>query len=297
MRYDKSKTDLVFNIFNILLMLIIIFITLYPFWFAIVGSLNEGLDYMRRRGVTFWPSAFTLNNYRVVFMEEGILDAFEITIYRTIAGTITHLLITSMFAYAFSKKFLMGRNFYAVVGFITMFFSGGLIPAYLLRQYLGLLDTFWVFIIPAMINFWNVIIFRSFFQEIPDSISESAKIDGAGEYRIFFRLIVPLSLPVFAVIALFVGVYHWNDFWVPMVFTRSPRFETIQLFLMSVIRTREAASALQAQAAGIGIPRGTVNPLTIQMATMIVTTVPIMLVYPFLQKYFVKGIMIGSVKG
>jgi len=297
MKYDKSRTDLVFNFFNILLMLVIVFVTLYPFWFATVGSFNEGLDYMRRRGVSFWPSAFTFDNYRVVFMEHGILNSFEITIYRTIVGTITHLIVTSLFAYAFSKKYLVGRNFYAVIGLVTMFFSGGLIPAFLLRQYLGLLDTFWVFIIPAMINFWNVIIFRAFFQEIPDSISESAKIDGAGEYRIFFNLIVPLSLPVFAVIALFVGVFHWNDFWVPMVFTRSERYETIQLFLMSIIRTREAASALQAQAAGIGIARGAVNPLTIQMATMIVTTVPIMIVYPFLQKYFVKGIMIGSVKG
>jgi len=214
-----------------------------------------------------------------------------------VVGTILHLFVTSLFAYAFSKKYLVGRSVYATLGFITMFFSGGLIPAYLLRQYLRLLDTFWVFVIPALINFWNVIIFKAFFEEIPDSISESAKIDGAGEYRIFFQLIVPLSLPVFAVIALFVGVYHWNDFWVPMVFTRSEEFETIQLFLMRVIRTREAASALQAQAAGIGIARGVVNPLTIQMATMIVTTVPIILVYPFLQKYFVKGILIGSVKG
>ena len=297
MHYDKSKFDKPFDVFNIFIMLGIIFITLYPFWFAIVGSFNEGLDYMRARGYSFWPGRFTLNNYMVVFRERGILDAFRVTIARTVAATIVHLAVTSMFAYAFSKKNLVFRNFYATIGLITMFFSGGLIPAYLLRQWLGLIDSFWVYVIPAAINFWNVIIFRAFFQEIPDSIGESAKIDGAGEFRILIRLIIPLSLPVFAAIALFVGVFHWNDFFQAMVFTTSRRLQPIQLFLMRIIRSREAASALQSQAQGIGIARGTVNPLTIQMAMMVVTTAPIIMLYPFLQRYFVKGIMIGSIKG
>ncbi|TVR61961.1 MAG: carbohydrate ABC transporter permease [Spirochaetaceae bacterium] len=293
----RSTGDKIFDSVNVVAMLILVFLTLYPFWFVLVGSLSSGVAYTRARGVYWWPVQVTLANFQVVFREPGILSAFWMTVYRAAAGTITHLIVTSLFAYAFSKRHLMGRSVYAMIGMITMFFSGGIIPGYLVRQYLGLLDTFWVLIIPAMINFWNVIIFRAFFAEIPDSIGESAKIDGAGEYRIFLQLIVPLSAAVFAAIALFTGVWHWNDFMQPLIFTTSSRFETLPLLLMRTIRTREAASGMATRAAGLGIAQDQINPLTIQMATMIVAVAPILLLYPFLQRYFVKGIMLGSIKG
>ncbi len=293
----RSLGDKVFDSANTLGMLLLIFLTLYPFWFVLVGSLSGGFAYTRARGVFWWPVGVTLANYEVVFREPGIVNAFRMTVFRAAAGTVTHLIVTSLFAYAFSKKNLAGRKIYATIGLVTMFFSGGIIPAYLVRQYLGLLNTFWVLIIPAMINFWNVIIFRAFFAEIPESISESAKIDGAGEYRIFLQLIVPLSAAVFAAIALFTGVWHWNDFMQPLIFTTSRRFETLPLLLMRTIRTREAASGMATRAAGLGIAQDEINPLTIQMATMIVAVAPILLLYPFLQRYFVKGIMLGSIKG
>ncbi len=293
----RSRGDKVFDAANVLGMLVVIFITLYPFWFVAVGSFSGGFAYTRARGVFWWPVDPTLANYEVVFREPGIVSAFWMTVMRAAAGTITHLIVTSLFAYGFSKAHLMGRKFYATVGMITMFFSGGIIPGYLVRQALGLLDTFWVLILPAMINFWNVIIFRAFFAEIPDSISESAKLDGAGEYRIFAQLIVPLSTAVFAAIALFTGVWHWNDFMQPLIFTTSRRFETLPLLLMRTIRTREAASGLATRAAGLGVPQDEINPLTIQMATMVVAVAPILFLYPFLQRYFVKGVMLGSIKG
>ena len=294
---SQSTADKIFDSFNVMAMLLLIFVTLYPFWFVLVGSVSGGFAYTRARGVYWWPVDVTLANYRVVFREPGIVSAFRMTVFRAAAGTVTHLIVTSLFAYAFSKKNLAGRKVYATIGLITMFFSGGVIPGYLVRQALGLLNTFWVLIIPAMINFWNVIIFRAFFSEIPDSISESAKIDGAGEYRIFLQLIVPLSTAVFAAIALFTGVWHWNDFFQPLIFTTSRRFETLPLLLLRTIRTREAASGMATRAAGLGIEQDQINPLTIQMATMIVAVAPILVLYPFLQRYFVKGIMLGSIKG
>ncbi len=293
----RSTGDRIFDSLNVLGMILLIFLTLYPFWYVLVGSLSSGLAYTRARGVYWWPVEPTLANFEVVFREPGIASTFRMTVLRAAAGTITHLLVTSLFAYAFSKKNLVGRKFYATVGLITMFFSGGIIPSYLVRQALGLLNTFQVLIIPVMINFWNVIIFRAFFAEIPDSIGESAKIDGAGEYRIFAQLIVPLSAPVFAAIALFIGVWHWNDFFQPLVYTTSRSLETLPLLLMRTIRTGEAASAMATRAPGIGVPQEEINPMTIQLATMIVAVAPVLLLYPFLQRYFVKGIMLGSIKG
>ena len=235
----KSREDIIFDIFNTILMLILIFLTLYPVWFCIVGSFNEGLDYMRG-GVNFWPRKFTLSNYRVVLMEPRIKDAYKITILRTIIGVITHVLFTSLFAYGFSRRNLIGKKIYGTMGIITMFFSGGLIPSYLLYKWLRLLNSFWVYIIPALFNFWNVIIFQSFFREIPESINESARIDGRMNIRYFLSNFT-LSKPVLAALALFTGVWHWNSYFDSMVFTTSQELSTIQLLLMKIIRSTEGS--------------------------------------------------------
>lgn len=292
----KSREDIIFDIFNTILMLILIFLTLYPVWFCIVGSFNEGLDYMRG-GVNFWPRKFTLSNYRVVLMEPRIKDAYKITILRTIIGVITHVLFTSLFAYGFSRRNLIGKKIYGTMGIITMFFSGGLIPSYFLYKWLRLLNSFWVYIIPALFNFWNVIIFQSFFREIPESINESARIDGANEYQIYFYLILPLSKPVLAALALFTGVWHWNSYFDSMVFTTSQELSTIQLLLMKIIRSTEGAANVASRAGEMLERQRDISSTTVQMATMVITSAPIMMLYPFLQKYFVKGVMIGSIKG
>lgn len=292
----KSREDIIFDIFNTILMLILIFLTLYPVWFCIVGSFNEGLDYMRG-GVNFWPRKFTLSNYRVVLMEPRIKDAYKITILRTIIGVITHVLFTSLFAYGFSRRNLIGKKIYGTMGIITMFFSGGLIPSYLLYKWLRLLNSFWVYVIPALFNFWNVIIFQSFFREIPESINESARIDGANEYQIYFYLILPLSKPVLAALALFTGVWHWNSYFDSMVFTTSQELSTIQLLLMKIIRSTEGAANVASRAGEMLERQRDISSTTVQMATMVITSAPIMMLYPFLQKYFVKGVMIGSIKG
>ena len=296
MQYDRSVRDKVFDASNVALMVLIVFVTLFPFWYAVVGSLNHGADYMRG-GVTFWPRQFTLANYQVVLRERQIIDAYQITIARTALGTFVHIVFTGVFAYGFSRPLLKGRKVYATIGLITLFFNGGLIPIYLLYRALGLLNNFLVFILPGMFNFWNVLIFQTFFREIPISINESAKMDGANEYTIFFRLIIPVSKPVFAAIALFVSVWHWNSFFDAMVFTTSRSLQPLQLYLMRIIRTREAAANVASRAAEMMATQFEVNSTTIQLATIVVTALPIIALYPFLQKYFVKGLLIGSIKG
>lgn len=293
----RSNGDKIFDVVNITIMTVLMFITLYPFWFSIIGSFNEGLDYMRG-GVNLWPRKWTLANYRAVFTSGDILKAYKVTILRTVVGTVSHLVVTSLFAYAFSRRNLVGKKIYATMGVITMFFHGGLIPNYLLFKTLGILNTFWVYIFPALFNFFNVVIFASFFRNIPESINESARMDGANEYTIYGRLIVPLSKPVFAALALFTGVYHWNDFFMSLVFTNDKALEVMQVFLLRVIQTREVASQMAgAVSADVAGEAQAANSTTIQLATMVIAAAPILALYPFLQKYFVKGVLIGSIKG
>lgn len=296
MFYKKTIGDRVFDTFNVLFMLFIILITFYPFYFSLIGSLNVGSDYTKG-GVYLFVRKFTLENYRIVFADGQIMKAFFVTSARTIVGTAASVLFTALFAYGFSRKMLMGRNIYAIYCMITMYFSGGLIPYFILVRNLGLMNNFLVYIIPALLSFYNVLIMQSFFRDIPESIIESARIDGAGEYRIFFNLILPLSKPVLATIALFNGVYHWNSFFDAMLFTTKPELQTLQVLLMKVIRTREGAMMMAQMASASSQAYKETTPATIQLATMMVATVPILLLYPFLQKYFVSGLTIGSIKG
>lgn len=291
-----AKRTGVFDILNNTIMVIVILLTLYPFWYCLVGSLNSGRDYMKG-GVYLWPRSFTLDNFFVVFQEKTIVQAFAITAARTVVGTLLAILVTMLFSYGFSKKYLMGRKIYAFMGIVTMYFSGGMIPEYLNIKALGMMNSFLVYIIPALFTFFNVLIFQSYFQSIPEAMVESARMDGASEYRIFFRLIIPLSIPVVAAISLFTAVGHWNSYYDAMLYTTKPELQTIQLYLVKMVRNKEAAASLVANFIAEYRQNDSVNSTTLQLATMIVTSAPIILTYPFLQRYFIKGVMIGSVKG
>jgi putative aldouronate transport system permease protein len=293
-RNRRTTSEYIFDNVNILIMLFICAITLYPIWYVIVNSLNDGVDAMRG-GIYWWPREFSIENYKAVFSTPGILTSFGVTITKTVIGTITHVFFTAMVAYAISRRDLYGRNFYMLVGVITMFFSGGLIPYFLLIRDLGLFDNFLVYIIPTMFNFFHLIIFMSFFRELPTSLEEAAKIDGANDFMIFIKVIIPLSMPVIATIALFQGVYQWNDYFAGVIFVNNPDLQPIQTYLYKVV-AESSSNQMMTNAAG-SIATKTVTSQSIKLATMVVTTLPIMLVYPFLQKYFVKGMLIGSVKG
>ncbi|WP_127491117.1 carbohydrate ABC transporter permease [Paenibacillus glycanilyticus] len=290
---NRTTAEKLFDWGNIALMLVICFLTIYPIWYVIVNSFNEGQDAMRG-GIYWLPRVFSLDNYNTVFQNKGLMTAMGITVAKTVVGTALHVFFTAMVAYAFSRKELVGRTLYMYIGTVTLFFSGGLIPYYLLIRDLGLLDSFWVYIFPAMFSFFDLIIFLAFFRELPEGLEEAARIDGANDFKIFYRIIIPCSMPVIATISLFHGVYQWNDYFTAVIFTNNPDLQPIQTFLYRIV-----ALSGSNQIASM-VPDNVVRKVTsqsVKLATMVVATLPIVIVYPFLQKYFVKGFMIGSIKG
>jgi len=292
---NKNKLGTTFDVFNIAILLLFSLLTAYPLWFCIINSFNDGMDAMKG-GIYLWPRIFSINNYKAVFSDSSILKAFGISASRVLIGTPLHVFFTAMVAYPMSKNWLLGRKFYMTLGTITLFFSGGLIPTFLNIRNLGLYDNYLVYIIPGMFGFYHMLIFVSFFKGIPSSIEESAKIDGAGDFYIFVRIILPLSTPVLATIALFCGVSYWNDYFTAVIYIRNPNLIPIQTYLYRIIAQGNTAQMMDRIQAGVG-SGNLISAQTVKYATMVVVIIPIICVYPFLQKYFVKGIMIGSLKG
>ena len=296
--YTTGKTkEFFFKLLIYAIMLVVFFVTLFPFWTCLVGSLNDGFDY-QKGGLFFFPRVFTLDNYKAVLADDRILKSYVVTIFRTVIGTVLHIICTSIFAYAYSRKILKGKKFYMYFNLITLYFGGGLIPFYMLLSGLGLINSFLVYIIPGLVSFWHVIIMQTFFRDKSiESMTESALVDGANEYMIFWKIVMPLSKAILAAIALFVAVEHWNAYFDSMVFTTSSSLQTVQVFLMKLIKFGEFKAGVDSSSAQEIIDKRGANIETIKLATMMVATLPILVVYPFLQKYFVKGVMIGSLKG
>ncbi|WCF06468.1 carbohydrate ABC transporter permease [Paenibacillus thiaminolyticus] len=290
--------DRIFVAFIYVFLTVLAFSTFYPFWNSLVISFNEGLD-TAKGGITFWPRAFTLENYRIVFEDSRLMNGFVIAALRTVIGTLSAIMATSIFAYGMSKRELMGRNYYMIMCIITMYFGGGLIPTYMLIRSLGLFNSFWVFIIPALISVWNMIIFRTFFQGLPAGLEESAKIDGCGNWGTFFRIVLPLSGPVVATLSLFTAVAHWNEWFVASIYITNEDLLPIQTVLRQIlfsnIASEQMANVDMSAIAHMNAAKK-ITSKALTMATIMVATVPIVCVYPFLQKYFVKGVLIGSLK-
>lgn len=280
-----------------IILILLSFTALYPFWNTLVVSFNEGLD-TAKGGVTFWPRKFTLGNYETVFSDKKIVNAFFISISRTVIGSVSAILATSLLAYGMTKSYLMGRKFYMIFFIFTMYFGGGLIPTFLLIKSLGLMNNFLVFIIPSLISVWNMIIFRTFFKSLPTGLEESAQIDGCSNWGIYLRIVLPLSMPVIATLGLFTAIAHWNDWFTPTIYITNQDLMPVQTVLRRVLNANvitEARGALDS----ITLERMDKKSLTsksIIAATIMVVSLPIIAVYPFVQKYFVKGVMIGSLK-
>ena len=275
-KIKRTLEDNVISVVIFIVMTIVFITTVYPFYYCVIISFNEGIN-ASIGGIYLWPRKFTLENYEQVFSNQQLMPAFGVTIVRTIIGTLTSVFFTGLVAYAVSHKDLMGRNIYTNMMIVAMYFSGGLIPYFLLIKNLHLYNTFWVYIIPGLLGIWNCILMMNFFRSIPEALEESARIDGANDLVILFRIIVPVSMPFIATIMLFNGVLK----------------ELISKANLTSITGSDAATA--ARAAEAASQNYTAESL--RMATMVVVVVPIVCVYPFLQKYFVKGVMIGSIKG
>ncbi|MDB4866541.1 MAG: transporter permease [Cohnella sp.] len=288
-----STGEKIFMYLNVLFFIILMIVMIYPFWYMIMGSLSNS-DMTADGGLFLTPAGFSLAAYIAVFQNVSILSGFKVTLITTAAGTVIGTIFTAALAYAISKKRLRGQFFFSLMILFTMLFSGGLVPSYLLVKALGLVDTYWAMILPGTMGAWNIFVMRSFFKGIPEELEEAAKIDGANDLTVFFRVVLPLSKPVLATVGLFIAVGYWNDFFSSVLYTTQKDMWQLQMVLKDIISNTSAAISQ----AGISISvQNEVNSFTVKMASIIVSSLPILVVYPFLQKHFVKGVLIGSVKG
>lgn len=293
MTIKRSAWEHAFDVLIIVFMSVLMLITLYPFLYVAFASLSNPSKIVAHQGLLFWPKGFELGSYLLVFKNPMIAVGYKNTLLYVVLGTLINITMTSLGAYILSRKGYFWRDLFMFAAVFTMFFSGGLIPFYLVVKTMGFTNTMWALILPPAISTYNLIIMRTSFAAIPDSMEESAKIDGANDFVILFKIILPLSMPVVAVMLLFYGVYHWNAWFNAMIFLRNRQLYPLQLVLREIL----IASSTENMTTNVGgLDKEPVGE-TVKYATIIVATLPILFIYPFLQKYFVKGIMIGAIKG
>ena len=290
--FRKSREDFFVDTLVWALSLIVLAATFYPLYFVLIQSLNDGAD--AAKAPIYWmPREFSLQYYQLVFKQELLLIGLKNTLIRTVVGTAVTIFVTSMAAYSLQRPHLKLRKVYVSMGAISMYFSGGLIPLYLVLNSLHLLDTFWVYIVPYMFGFFNCLLFMSFFRNIPEALVESALMDGASEFRIYWNIIIPLSTPVFATVSLFVAVFHWNDYFISSFFITQESLQTLPVILMRLLSLSEAQQEIQRY---IGNNGSSVTLESMRYATLIISIAPITILYPFLQRFFVKGMLVGAIK-
>lgn len=289
----RSLSGTVFDVSNYILLSIIGIVAVMPFIYVVAGSFASDTE-LTQRAVFLIPKTFTLSAYEFIFSTDTILKSIWVSLYVTVLGTMVNLFFTVTMAYALSKRGLMGRNTVLNMIVFSMLFGGGLIPTYIVIRELHMIDTYWALIIPGAISAFNLIIVKNFFQELPQELEEAAKIDGCTELGLLWRIVLPLSMPVLATFTLFYAVGHWNNFFSALLYLNDPAKWPLQVMLRQIV-------LLSQMAAG---DMSTVDPQfvkqqeqSIKMAVIVVGTIPILLVYPFLQKHFAKGVLIGSVKG
>ena len=292
-RSKVFNANTVFYIFNAIFMIAFVVITLYPVLNTLAISFNDGTDAVRG-GIHLLPRKFTLHNFAVVFRSQNMVQAAIVTVGRTVIGTLLALILNALLAYIVSRKDFLFKSELSLFWVITMYVNGGMIPTFVLYKSLGLTNSFWVYVVPGMVSAWNMLVLRTYMHGLPDSLEESAQLDGAGYWTVFTKIISPLCKPVYATIALFVAVYQWNSWFDSMLYNRlADEHTTLQYELMkllsSVMQQSTSAEAAKNSAA-------TVTPVTIRAAATVVTMLPIICLYPFLQRYFVTGLTIGGVK-
>ncbi|CAM3229332.1 carbohydrate ABC transporter permease [Filibacter tadaridae] len=290
----ESKTDRTFNIFNFVFLTIVALLVIYPLVFVLSASFSNP-QYVVSGEMWLWPKDITLDAYEKVFKNKDIINGFVNTLKYTVFGTILNVIMTILAAYPLSRRDLKGRGLIMAFIVFTIFFSGGLIPTYLLIHDLGMLNTFWVMVIPNAVAVWNIIIMRTFFQAIPHELEESAKIDGCGNFRILWSIVLPLSFPVIAVMVLFYSVGHWNSYFQALIYLQDQDKFPLQLILRQILIQGQTDDMIKATSESFLAQQLSVEGL--KYAVLIVANLPMLMLYPFLQRYFVKGVMIGSLKG
>lgn len=291
-RIKRSVGERIFDAFNIIFLGFLTLTMLYPFWYELAISLADA-EKVAISKVYIWPSALSLESYANVLSSKYIWYGYFWTIVRTVVGTAVALFLGFHFAYVLSKKYFPNRKFWTAILVFTMFFSGGMVPEYLLIRDLGLINSLWSLILPGAISAYNITIMRNYLMSLPDSLEESARIDGANDIIILYRIIVPLSLPILATVALWTAVAHWNAWFDAMIYVQDTNKQVLAITLRRVVLL---GSNSVVSMSGEEVNTNMTSE-TIKAATIMVATIPILCVYPFIQKYFVKGVMVGSLKG
>ncbi|GMK42036.1 protein LplC [Paenibacillus sp. CCS19] len=289
----RTPAGVTFDVFNYVVLGLFAAAAILPFLYVIAGSFASDAE-LTKRAVFLIPETFTLNAYKFIFSTDTIVKSIGVSIYVTTIGTLVNLAFTVTMAYALAKRGLMGRNLVLNLVIFSMLFGGGMIPTYLVIRDLHLLDTYWALMLPGAINAFNLIIVKNFFQELPPELEEAARIDGCSEIGLLLRIVLPLSAPVLATFTLFYAVGHWNDFFSSLLYLNDPQKWPLQVLLRQIVLLSQAAAGDMNS-----MDPNFVKPpeQSIKMAVIVVGTVPILLVYPFLQKHFAKGVLLGSVKG
>jgi putative aldouronate transport system permease protein len=289
----RSKGEKVFNVFNIIFMIAMMIITIYPLLHVVFASVSDSNELLAHRGLLLKPVGFNFSAYNMVFKNPMIVRGYINTLIIVVVGVALNILMTSLAAYVLSRKNVLWKSTLMFFVVFTMFFSGGLIPFYFTVKALHIDNSYLSLILPVAINTFNLIIMRTSFEAIPDSLEESAKLDGANHFTILFKIILPLSLPIVAVMVLYYAVFHWNAWFNAMIFINDRSLYPLQLVLREILIQNDTS----VMAAGVGAGDQEAIGESIKYAVIVVATLPILCVYPFLQKYFVKGALVGAVKG
>ena len=287
----RTPSQKVFDVFNHLFLFCLIVVTLYPVLYVIAASLSDPNEVMKAGGLLVIPRGLTTDTYGLVFQNRSILTGYGNTIFYVVVGTSINLLLTIFGAYGLSRKGVPGVNVMMLLILFTMFFRGGMIPEFLINRSLGLYDNRFAVILPYAISVYNLIIMRTFFSNIPVSLEESAKIDGANDFVILFKIFIPLAVPSIAVVGLYYGVEHWNSYLRSLIYLRNGDLYPLQVILRRILLMNQNEALQSSNDTSFAFAEN------LKYATIVVSTLPIMCVYPFLQRFFVKGVMIGAVKG
>lgn len=294
-RERRSASEWLLDVFKWIFLVFVVIITVYPFWNIFVVSINDATD-ATRGGIYFLPRIISFSGYKEILSRSSFLHSILVTLARTIIGTPLAVLCTSMLAYPLSRKDLIGHKFWNYLFIFTMYFGGGQVPYYMVLKWMGLLDNFIVFIFPLTMSVYNMILIRSYIDSMPQELFEAVKIDGGNDLVVFFRIIMPLAKPILMTVALFVAIMQWNSWFDAYLYTSSQNLKPMQSILVEILNQYQTGASISQQMSNAksGV---SLTPDSIRMAATMVTTIPIILIYPFIQKYFVKGIMLGAVKG
>jgi len=264
-------------------------VVIFPLLYVVSVSLTPYSEVLKHGGFLVIPRNVTFAAYKAFLSDQMIPHAYSVTIFITVVGTFINLMLTSMMAYPLTKKYLPGRNFFLLLIVFTTLFGGGMIPTYLIVKATGLLDSVWAMIIPSAVGSFNLLVMKAFYESLPESLDEAARIDGAGETSIMLRIVLPLSMPIMATVGLFYAVGHWNEFFAAIIYISDRKLHPLQVILQTILKSTQNPGEINIEE--------TLPTVSLQMAAVVLTALPIIVVYPFIQQYFTKGVLLGSVKG